>query len=130
VDSNSEGLGFKSQLDPEFFCGLNFSQHHHQSQVQTAEESVPALHHTNQLLYNYGCLEAIAFTLILVCVIAFTSEAHGWLVLRLLCGFRFCWYMVFMCSRTFHVRNNYITYIVAIRPYFSRPRQFRWLLCV
>ena len=31
-----------------------------------------------------------------------------------------------MCIRTYHVRNNYVTYIVAMRPYFSRLR----LLCV
>ena len=37
-----------------------------------------------------------------------------------------------MCVRTYHVRNNYVTYIVAMRPYFSRRRlrQFRRLLCV
>jgi len=32
--------------------------------------------------------------------------------------------------RTYHVRDNYVTYIVAMRPYFSRPRQLRRLLCV
>ena len=37
---------------------------------------------------------------------------------------------IYMCIRTYHVRNNYITYIVAMQPYFSRLRQFRWLLCV
>ena len=51
--------------------------------------------------------------------------ACGQLVLRLLCDFHIC-----MCVRTYHVRNNYVTYIVAMRPYFSRLRQFRWLLCV
>ena len=35
-----------------------------------------------------------------------------------------------MCVRTYHVRNNYVTYIVAMRPYYSRLQQFRWLLCV
>ena len=30
-----------------------------------------------------------------------------------------------MCVRTYHVRNNYVTYIVAMRPCFSRLRQFR-----
>ena len=30
----------------------------------------------------------------------------------------------------FHVRNNYVRYIVAMRPYFSRLQQFRQLLCV
>ena len=35
-----------------------------------------------------------------------------------------------MCIRTYHVRNNYVTYIVAMRPYLSRLRQFRRLLCV
>jgi len=29
-----------------------------------------------------------------------------------------------MCVRTYHVHNNYVTYIVAMQPYFSR------LLCV
>jgi len=37
---------------------------------------------------------------------------------------------VYLCVRTYHVRNNYVTYIVAMRPYFSRLRQFRRLLCV
>jgi len=32
-----------------------------------------------------------------------------------------------MCVRTYHVRNNYVTYIVAMRPSF---RQFKRLLCV
>ena len=50
---------------------------------------------------------------------------RGRLVLRLLC--RFC---VCMCVRTYHVHNNYVTYIVAMQPYFSRLRQFRRLLCV
>ena len=31
---------------------------------------------------------------------------------------------IHMCVRTYHVRNNYVTYIVAMRPYLSR------LLCV
>jgi len=30
----------------------------------------------------------------------------------------------------YHVYDNYVTYIVAMRPYFSRPRQLRRLLCV
>ena len=47
------------------------------------------------------------------------------LVLRLLCSFCVC-----MCTHTYHVCNNYVTYIVAMRPYFSRLRQFRRLLCV
>jgi len=29
-----------------------------------------------------------------------------------------------------YMLNNYVTYIVAMRPYFSRLRQFRRLLCV
>ena len=32
---------------------------------------------------------------------------------------------VYLCVRTYHVRDNYVTYIVAMRPYFSRPRQLR-----
>jgi len=28
------------------------------------------------------------------------------------------------------MRNNYVTYIVAMQPYFSQLRQFRLLLCV
>jgi len=35
-----------------------------------------------------------------------------------------------MCVRTYHVRNNYVTYIVAMQPYFSQLWQFRLLLCV
>jgi len=37
---------------------------------------------------------------------------------------------VCMCVRTYDVRNNYVTYIVAMRRYFSRLWQFRRLLCV
>jgi len=48
---------------------------------------------------------------------------------RLLCRFRVC-ISVALCVRTYHVRNNYVTYIVAMRPYFSRLWQFRRLLCV
>jgi len=53
-------------------------------------------------------------------------EARGRLVLRLLCGFRVC---MCMCICTYHVRNNDVTYIVAMRSN-TRLRQFRWLLCV
>jgi len=35
-----------------------------------------------------------------------------------------------MCVRTYHVHNNYVTYVVAMRLYFSLLRQFRRLLCV
>ena len=36
-----------------------------------------------------------------------------------------------LCIHTYHVHNtNYVMYIVAMRLYFSRLRQFRWLLCV
>jgi len=37
---------------------------------------------------------------------------------------------VYLCVRTYNVRDNYVTYIVAMRLYFSRPRQLRRLLCV
>ena len=41
-----------------------------------------------------------------------THEAHGRLILRLLCGFRICWYIyIYMYVRTYHMRNNYVTYI-------------------
>ena len=49
-------------------------------------------------------------------------EVHGRLVLRLLCGFRVCIYIC-MCVRTYHLCNNYVTYIFAMQPYFSRLRQ-------
>jgi len=55
--------------------------------------------------------------------------ACGRPVLRLLRRFRVCIY-IYMCVRTYHVRKNYVTYIVAMRPYFSRLRQLRRLLCV
>jgi len=42
-------------------------------------------------------------------------EVRSRLVLRLLCCFRVCWY-IYMCVHTYHVRNNYVTYIVAMRP--------------
>ena len=47
---------------------------------------------------------------------------RGRLVLRLLCGFHVYIY-IYMCVRTCHVRNNYVTYIVAMQPYFSRLGQ-------
>jgi len=37
---------------------------------------------------------------------------------------------IYLCVRTYHVHNNYVTYIVAMRPCLSRLRQFRRLLCV
>ena len=43
---------------------------------------------------------------------------------------RFLRLLVYMCVRTYHVCNNYVTYIVAMRPCFSGLRQFRRLLCV
>ena len=36
---------------------------------------------------------------------------------------------IYLCVRTYHMHNNYITYIVAMRPYFSWLWQFRRLLC-
>jgi len=60
-----------------------------------------------------------------------TYEAHSQLVLRLLCVFNVCIYNIYyLCIPTDHVRNNYITYIVAMRPYFNQRQQFRRLLCV
>jgi len=35
-----------------------------------------------------------------------------------------CWYIL-ICVSAHHVRNNYVTYIVAMRPCSSRLRQFR-----
>ena len=53
----------------------------------------------------------------------------GRLVLRLLCVF-----YISLCVLTYHVHNNYVIYIVAMRPYFSRLRQldscFVWLRVV
>jgi len=37
---------------------------------------------------------------------------------------------LYICVRTSHMRNNYVTYIVAMQPYSSRLRQFRRLPCV
>ena len=39
---------------------------------------------------------------------------------------------IYLCVCTYHVRNNYVTYIVAMRPYFSRlcDSALRRLLCV
>ena len=57
-------------------------------------------------------------------------EACG-LVLRLLCIFCVCLYLhVCMCVHTYRVHNNYVMYIVAMRPYFNRLGQFTRLLCV
>ena len=42
----------------------------------------------------------------------------------------FARWSVGVCIPTYHVQNNCVTYIVAMQPYFSRLRQFRWLLCV
>jgi len=35
-----------------------------------------------------------------------------------------------MCVRIYHMRNDYIMYIVVMQPYFSQLQQFRRLLCV
>jgi len=35
-----------------------------------------------------------------------------------------------MCIPTYHVHKNYVTYTVAMWPFFSSLRQFRWLICV
>ena len=48
---------------------------------------------------------------------------------------RFPRLLVYMCVRAYHMHNNYVTYIVAMRPCFSRLRafsnlEFRQLLCV
>ena len=37
---------------------------------------------------------------------------------------------VYLCICTYHMHNIYVTYIVAMRPNFSRLQQFRQLLCV
>ena len=50
-------------------------------------------------------------------------EAHDRLVLRSLCTFRVCLY-IYLCVRTYHVCNNYVTRIVAMQPYLSQLRQF------
>jgi len=56
---------------------------------------------------------------------------RGQLFLRLLRIFRVCLYVyIYLCVRTYHTHNNYVTYIVAMRPYFSWHWQFRRLLCV
>jgi len=44
--------------------------------------------------------------------------ARSRLILRLLCVFHVC-----LCVPTYHVLNNYVTYIVAMRPYFSPLQQ-------
>ena len=43
---------------------------------------------------------------------------------------RFPHMLVYMCVRTYHMCNNYVTYIVAMRPNFSQLQQFRRLPCV
>lgn len=58
-------------------------------------------------------------------------RAHSQLVLQLLCAFRVCINSyVYLWVPTYYVHNNYITYIVAMLPYLSRLRQFRWRICV
>ena len=52
--------------------------------------------------------------------------AHGQLVLRLLCILHVC--ILSLYVRTYHVCNNYVTY-VAMWPYLSRLRQIRRQLC-
>jgi len=59
---------------------------------------------------------------------ATTHKAQSQLVLRLLNVFHVCVYLG-LCICTYHVRNNYVTYIVAMQFYFSQLRQFGWLLC-
>ena len=49
-------------------------------------------------------------------------EERGWLVLRLLYVFQVCLFVgwfVTLCILTYHVRNNYITHIVALQLCFS-----------
>jgi len=36
----------------------------------------------------------------------------------------------YLCVHIYHVRNNYVTYFVAMWPCFGRLRQFRRLLCI
>ena len=47
-------------------------------------------------------------------------------------GWSFAFPRLYQCLyiHTYHVCNNYITYIVAIQPYFSQLQQISWLLCV
>ena len=61
-------------------------------------------------------------------LLAAARKVRDRLVLRLLLPFLRLY--IYMCIRTYHVRNNYVRYIVAMRPYFSRLQQFRQLLCV
>ena len=43
-----------------------------------------------------------------------------------------CLYCIYLglCVPTYHMHNNYVTYIVAMRVYFNQIWQFGWLLCV
>jgi len=40
-------------------------------------------------------------------------ETRGWLVLKLLCILRVCWY-IYLCICTYYMRNNYVKCIVAM----------------
>jgi len=53
----------------------------------------------------------------------YQPAVRDWLVLKLLCVFRVC--IFYLCVRTYHMCNNYVTYIVSMRPCLSRLRQFR-----
>ena len=50
--------------------------------------------------------------------------------LRLLYVFHICLFVCWSVRPTYHMHHNYITYIVAMRLYFTRLQQFRRLLCV
>ena len=60
-----------------------------------------------------------------------TREARGQLAgPKITSRFARLFVYIYLCVCTYHVRNNYVTYIVAMRPWFSCLRQFRWRLCV
>jgi len=50
------------------------------------------------------------------------------ITLRFLCLLVYIYVYIYLCIRTYHVRNNYVTYIVAMRPYFCSASAR--LLCV
>ena len=51
-------------------------------------------------------------------------------IFRMLLGLVLCVFRVCLCVPTYHMSNSYITYVVAVWPYFSWLWQFRQLLCV
>ena len=79
--------------------------------------------------YNETLTQAVASVTIMVAMLLTACwqssfyqlaacEAHGWLVLRLLSTsvYLSLYYVLIVCPHTYHMHNNYVTYIVTMQP--------------